>query len=67
MQGCHPSHVDPVNINLQAHSPQHHHHHLLLALLHAVVKDELVRKSDSLLPRMMAREKAGSPGHVLVL
>ena len=67
VQGCHSRHVDPVNINLQANSPQHHHHHILLALLHAVVEDELVRKPDSLLPRMMASEKACPPRHVLVL
>ena len=67
MQGCHPRHVDPVHINLQTDSPQHHHHHLLLALLHAVVEDELVRESDSLLPRMMASEEACSPGHDWVL
>ena len=67
VQGCHPGHVDPVHINLQADSPQHHHHHLLLALLHAVVEDELIWKSDSLLPRMMASEKACPPRHVLVV
>ena len=67
VQGCHPGHVDPVHINLQADPPQHHHHHLLLALLHAVVEDELIWKSDSLLPRMMASEKACPPRHVSVV
>ena len=45
MQCCHPRHVDPVDVNVQAGPPQHADDHLPVCLLDALLKDNLIRKS----------------------
>ena len=60
VQGCHPGHVDPVQINVHAGSPQHVHDGVPIALLDVILEHHLVRESDSSLARVEPGEDTGS-------
>ena len=60
VQGCHPGHVDPVQVNVHAGSPQHVHDGVPVALLDVILEDHLVRESDSSLARVEPGKDTGS-------
>ena len=60
VQGRHPGHVDPVQVNVHAGPPQHVHDRVPIALLDMILEHHLVRESDSSLARVEPGEDTGS-------
>ena len=60
VERCHPRHVDPVQVNVHAGSPQHVHDGVSVTLTNVILKHDLVWKADSSLARVEPREHGGS-------
>ena len=61
MKGRHPRHVDPVQVYLDAGSPQHVHDRVPVTLLDVILKHHLVREPHSPLAGIEPRKDTGPP------
>ena len=61
MEGRHPGHVDPVEVDLDAGAPQHVHDRVPVTLLDVILEHNLVREPHSPLARVEPREHTGPP------
>ena len=63
MQGCHPCHVDPVDVNVQTGPPQHADDRLPVRLLDAFLKHNFIWEPHSSYAGVCASKEACSPRH----
>ena len=61
MEGRHPRHVNPVQVDLDAGSPEHVHDCVPVTLLDVILEDHLVREPHSPLAGIEPRKHTGSP------
>lgn len=63
MQRCHPGHVDPVQVDVDAGPPQHVHDGVSVTLTNVILEHDLVREADTPLAGVEPRKHRGSAGH----